>query len=60
MTTSNVAGDHIHLAADMAADTDCYQQGRKGIAYAWHALYAAAQVETIEHELSLLTPEFAE
>ncbi|MEY4606752.1 MAG: hypothetical protein ACO3S5_02990 [Ilumatobacteraceae bacterium] len=60
MTTSNVAGDHIHLAAVMAADTDCFQQGRKGIAYAWHELYAAAQVETIEHELSMLAPEFAE
>lgn len=34
--------------------------GRKGLAYDWQILYAAAQVDQIEHELAALTPEFAE
>lgn len=34
--------------------------GRKGIAYDWQSLYSAAQVATIDAELALITPEFAE
>lgn len=39
---------------------DSFQHGLKGIAYDWHGLYAAAAVETLEAELSLIAPEFAE
>ena len=35
-------------------------QGRKGIAYDWQSLYASAQASGIDHELSTLTPEYAE
>lgn len=35
----------------------CTQQGRKGIAYDWQSLYAAAQAEGIERELATLTLE---
>jgi len=40
--------------------TVCSQQGRKGIAYDWQSLYASAQASGIDHELSTLTPEYAE
>ena len=40
--------------------TDGFQHGLKGIAYDWQSLYAAAAVETLEAELSLIAPEFAE
>ena len=47
MTTSTVAGDHI-LSSDQS---DTFGHGRKGIAYDWQSIYAAAQAETIEREL---------
>ena len=56
MTTSTVAGDHIHTSDQ----SDTFGHGRKGIAYDWQGIYAAAQAETIEREFSLLAPEFAE
>ena len=34
--------------------------GRKGIAYDWQSLLAAAEAVTLEFELSTLTPEYAE
>lgn len=34
--------------------------GRKGIAYDWQSLYAAAQAATIDAELAAITPQFAE
>lgn len=40
--------------------TDGFQHGLKGIAYDWQSLYAAAALETLEAELSLIAPEFAE
>ncbi len=36
------------------------QQGRKGIAYDWQSLYAAAEVETVDQELAALVPAFTE
>lgn len=56
MTTSTVAGDHIHTSDQ----SDLFGHGRKGIAYDWQSIYAAAQAESIERELTLLSPEFAE
>ena len=35
-------------------------QGRKGIAYDWQSLYAAAEALTIDSELAELTPVLAE
>jgi hypothetical protein len=34
--------------------------GRKGIAYDWQSLLAAAEAITLEFELAALTPEYAE
>lgn len=39
---------------------DTFQQGRKGVAYDWQGLFAAAEVEALESELSQLAPEYAE
>ncbi len=36
------------------------QQGRKGIAYDWQGLYAAAEAATIDHELASIAPALAE
>lgn len=36
------------------------QQGRKGIAYDWQSLYAAAEVESVDQELAALVPAFTE
>ncbi|MFM2077439.1 MAG: hypothetical protein RJA49_1329 [Actinomycetota bacterium] len=38
----------------------CSQQGRKGIAYDWQSLYAAAEAATLDHQLAALTPALAE
>lgn len=38
----------------------CTQQGRKGIAYDWQSLYAAAQAADLDAELASLAPEYAE
>lgn len=35
-------------------------QGRKGIAYDWQSLYAAAEAATIDHEHAALVPALAE
>ncbi len=34
--------------------------GRKGIAYDWQSLYAAAQAASIDAELVSIAPQFAE
>ncbi len=34
--------------------------GRKGIAYDWQSLLAAAEATTLDFELVTLTPEYAE
>jgi hypothetical protein len=34
--------------------------GRKGLAYDWQSLYAASQINRLEHDLVRLTPEYAE
>lgn len=48
----------------MTTNTDlaavCTQQGRKGIAYDWQSLFAAAEAETIEAEFAALVPALAE
>ncbi len=36
------------------------QQGRKGIAYDWQSLYAAAEAATLDSEFASLTPALAE
>ena len=36
------------------------QSGRKGIAYDWHSLYAAAEAATLDSQLAALTPAHAE
>ncbi len=36
------------------------QSGRKGIAYDWHSLYAAAEAATLDCQLAALTPVHAE
>ena len=35
------------------------QQGRKGIAYDWQSLYAAAEAATLDHQLAALVPAHA-
>jgi hypothetical protein len=40
--------------------TFCSQQGRKGIAYDWQSLYAAAEAATLDSQLAALTPALAE
>ena len=35
-------------------------QGRKGIAYDWQSLYAAAEAASIDRELAALAPALAE
>jgi hypothetical protein len=35
-------------------------QGRKGIAYDWQSLYAAAQASTIDRDLSELVPQLVD
>jgi len=35
-------------------------QGRKGIAYDWQSLYAAAEARSIDHEHAALAPALAE
>jgi hypothetical protein len=34
--------------------------GRKGIAYDWQSLLVASEAATIEFELAMLTPEYAQ
>ena len=46
-----------HISNDIPV---CTQQGRKGIAYDWQSLYAAAQAATLDDQLAALTPEYAE
>jgi len=36
------------------------QNGRKGLTYDWQSLYAAAQAESIDHELAELAPALSE
>lgn len=36
------------------------QHGRKGIAYDWQSLYAAAEAATLDSQLAALTPALAE
>jgi hypothetical protein len=38
----------------------CSQNGRKGIAYDWQSLYAAAEAATLDQQLASLTPALAE
>jgi len=38
----------------------CTQSGRKGIAYDWQSLYAAAQAAELDRELAALAPALAE
>ena len=36
------------------------QQGRKGIAYDWQSLYAAAEAASVDQELAALVPALSE
>jgi hypothetical protein len=36
------------------------QQGRKGISYDWHSLYAAAEAANIDEQLAAFAPALAE
>ena len=45
---------------DGAAFDGTITAGRKGIAYDWQSLYAAAQAQSIDSELARLTPVLAE
>ena len=46
---------------NLTTDTPvCTQSGRKGIAYDWQSLYAAAQASELDRELSALAPALAE
>jgi len=36
------------------------QQGRKGIAYDWQSLYAAAEAATIDRDFAAIAPVLAE
>ena len=40
--------------------TVCTQQGRKGIAYDWQSLYAAAEAESFDSEIVSILPALAE
>ena len=49
-------------AMDTSTDivTVCMQQGRKGIAYDWHSLFAAAEAESFDSEIASILPALAE
>lgn len=40
--------------------TVCMQQGRKGIAYDWHRLFAALEAESFDSEIASILPALAE
>ena len=39
--------------------TVCTQQGRKGIAYDWQSLFAAAEAATLDSEIANILPALA-
>lgn len=47
---------------DTSTDTVmvCTQQGRKGIAYDWQSLFAAAEAESFDSEIASILPALAE
>ena len=48
------------LSTNVDASQPFFSNGRKGMSYDWHSLYAAAKAATIDCELAALVPALAE
>lgn len=60
VTLTSQRGDVVNSTDELGEIALSTQEGRKGLAYDWQTIFAAAQAAALDHELAALTPEFAE
>lgn len=59
-TETTPVGEDAAMDTSTDTVTICTQQGRKGIAYDWQSLFAAAEAATLDSEIANILPALAE
>jgi hypothetical protein len=59
-TKTTAAGTQAVFSQPVFSQPVFSQQGRKGIAYDWQSLYAAAEAADLDEKFAALTPALAE